>query len=203
MKKSRSATARAKRKKWPWLLVVAGLAACALTIVAAAGGTAYAIQKENRDAFCASCHTQPESDYYQQSLNQNAPTLAAFHAQKQVRCIDCHSGGGPFGRFEGLMQGTQDLTAYYSGNYHKPAVTLNKLSDDSCTKCHEQVLNSGGFNNHFHRFLPRWQQLDSAAAHCVDCHTAHPGGDQAQGYLANTPVQMVCQQCHTALRAGD
>jgi predicted CXXCH cytochrome family protein len=179
--------------------VIAVLVAGSLSLFAMAGGTAYAIQQENHDVFCASCHTEPESQYYQQSLQQNSTTLAAFHAQKSVRCIDCHSGGGPLGRVEGLSQGAQDLSAYYSRHYHTPAITLNKLGDDSCTKCHAQTLSRGGFNNHFHGLLPRWQSVDPNAAHCVDCHTSHPTADPAQGYLTTAQVQMVCQNCHRAL----
>lgn len=184
------------------LVSATGLVVVAISLAVAAGGTAYAIHQENRDAFCASCHTEPESKYYQQSQDKAALTLASFHTQKLVRCIDCHSGGGPFGRVEGLMQGTHDLAAYYSGNYHKPAITQNKLGDDSCTKCHEQVTNGGGFDNHFHSLLLRWQSMNSNAAHCVDCHAAHPDGHQAQGYLAITTVQAVCQQCHATFRGG-
>ena len=202
MKHSTLKTKHATRKRWQLPVVIAGLIACGVSLVAMASGTTYAIQQENHDSFCASCHTEPENQYYQQSLDQAAPTLAVFHTQKQVRCIDCHSGGGPFGRVEGLMQGTQDLTAYYSGNYHKPAVTLNKLSDDSCLKCHEQVTSSGGFNNHFHRFLSQWQSLDPNAAHCVDCHTSHPAASGTQGYLATGLVTGVCQRCHASLGGG-
>ena len=203
MKHSPLKTKPATRNRRPWLVVMVGLIACGVSLVVMAGGTAYAVRQENRDSFCASCHTEPESKYYQQSLAQAAPTLAAFHTQKQARCIDCHSGGGPFGRVEGLMQGSQDLAAYYSGHYHNPAITLNKLSDDSCTKCHAQVTSSGGFNNHFHRFLPRWQSIDPNAAHCVDCHTAHPSANGAQGYLATGLVTGVCQRCHARLGEGN
>jgi len=203
LKRSTLKTKRAARRRWQLPVVMAGLIALGVSLIVAAGGTAYAIQQENHDSFCASCHTQPESKYYQQSLDTTAPTLAAFHSQKDVRCIDCHSGGGPFGRAVGLEQGFQDLTAFYSGHYHKPAVTLNKLGDDSCTKCHEQVTNSGGFNNHFHRFLARWQSIDPNAAHCVDCHTAHPAANRAQNYLTAGLVTGVCQSCHARLGAGE
>lgn len=182
--------------------VLAGLAIAGVIVLAIAGGTGYAIHLENNDAFCASCHTEPESQYYQQSLDKTATTLAAFHTQKNVRCIDCHSGGGPFGRAEGLSQGTQDLLAYYSGRYHKPAITLNKLGDDSCIKCHENTVTNGGFDNHFHLLLARWQSIDPNAGHCVDCHTSHPAGDPTQGFLQAATVEPVCQACH-ALRGGE
>jgi hypothetical protein len=181
---------------------MAGLVILAVAIVVAAGGTTYALQLEDRNAFCASCHTEPEAKYYQQSLDTNAATLAAFHAQKSVRCIDCHSGGGIFGRAKGLSQGTSDLLAYLSGHYHNPAITQNKLGDDSCTKCHANVMSGSGFDNHFHILLPRWQSVDPNAAHCVDCHTSHPAADSAQGYLATATVDRVCQNCHTAAGAG-
>jgi predicted CXXCH cytochrome family protein len=172
-----------------------------LIVIAGAGGTAYAIQLENQEGFCASCHTQPETLYFQQSLENNSQNLAAFHSTKQVRCIDCHSGGGPLGRGVGLMQGAQDLMAYESGHFHSPAVSLNTLSDDSCTKCHADVVSQQTFNNHFHYFLTRWQAVDPKAAHCVDCHSAHPtGADPQQQFLTAAPVQQVCQDCHNAIR---
>ncbi len=181
---------------------LAGLIIGVLLIIGVTGGTAYALQLENRDEFCASCHTQPETQFYQQSLDKNLVTLAAFHTQKQVRCIDCHSGGGIFGRSEGLSQGTQDLLSYYSGNYHRPAITTNKLGDDSCTKCHSEVFAARDFNNHFHFFLPQWQGLDANAGHCVDCHTSHSTGDPSQGYLSAPVVTTVCQNCHGAVGRG-
>lgn len=183
-------------------LALAGLIAAVLLIIAFTAGTAYALQLENRDAFCASCHTEPETQFYQQSLGKNAVTLAAFHSQKETRCIDCHSGGGLFGRSAGLSQGTQDLLSYYSGNYHRPAITTAKLGDDSCTKCHSEVFAARDFNNHFHFFLPQWQSLDANAAHCVDCHTSHSTGDPAQGYLSTQSVTTICQNCHSAVGRG-
>jgi hypothetical protein len=171
-------------------------------IIAAAGGTAYAVQLENQDGFCASCHTQPETNYYQQTQVKDTSSLAAFHAQKGVRCIDCHSGGGVFGRVDGLSQGARDMLAYYSGNYQTPAVTTNPLGDGSCTKCHADAMNQQTFNNHFHVFLTRWQSIDPNAAHCVDCHTSHPSAALAQQYLDSASVQNVCGECHNALGAG-
>jgi hypothetical protein len=187
----------------PRILVFGAILAGILGLFVASGGLVYATNLENNDSFCASCHTQPEAQYYEQSLPQStqtsAATLAAFHAQKNVRCIDCHSGGGIFGRVNGLSQGAVDALAYYSGNYRHPAITTNKLGDDSCAKCHGEIAANRSFNNHFHRFLAQWQSLDPNAAHCVDCHTAHPTGDASQGYLNAATVQAQCQACHNAV----
>jgi predicted CXXCH cytochrome family protein len=189
----------ARRKKGGPRLIYIGLIVGVLALVAISGTTAYALNLEDHDAFCASCHTQPESQYYQQSLEKTPTTLAAFHTQKGVRCIDCHSGAGPFGRAVGLWQGTQDLAAYYSGHYHSPAITQNKLGDGSCTKCHADVFARQDFDNHFHVFLSRWQSVDPKAAYCVDCHTAHPTADATQAYLQTAPVEQICQDCHAVL----
>ncbi len=176
---------------------------------------------ENQDAFCASCHTQPEEKYYQASLQTQAATLAAFHAQKATRCIDCHSGGGPLGRALGMMQGAADLALYVSGSYHAPAITSNPLGDDSCVKCHPEVLTRGrrsppspiqdpvsargnrANDGHYHQFLQRWQAADPRAGHCVDCHTSHTDGAANVGFMTAAPVSKVCDSCHQQLREGD
>ncbi len=173
---------------------------CLLALLGAGGGVALALNLENHDSFCASCHTEPESRYFQQSQDTSAPTLASFHTQKGVACIDCHSGSGPFGRVTGLSQGSQDLIAYISGHYHNPAVTSNKLDDGSCTKCHPDVEANAGFDNHFHHFLPRWQAINAQAGSCVDCHTSHPIADSTQAYFTVPTVQAVCEGCHAVLR---
>lgn len=194
-----------KRKGLKWLpgpLILAGIIAVGLALVTAAGGTAYALNLENRDAFCASCHTEPESQFYQNSSQTPSTTLAAFHFQKNVRCIDCHSGSGVFGRLQGLEQGAQDLIAYESGNYRHPAITTNPLGDGSCLKCHAEVTRNNSFNNHFHVFLAQWQSIDSNAAHCVDCHTSHSAAQEAQGYLTVATVQQECQACHAVAGRG-
>lgn len=183
---------------WKRVVLFAAMAIGILSVLGLSSGAVYGIQLENQDSFCASCHTQPEAKYFQQSMATPATTLAAFHTQKQARCIDCHSGGGPFGRMEGLTQGGIDLLAYQSGNFHAPAVTLAKLNDDSCVKCHNDTVTRGGFNNHFHLYLRQWQAADSNAAGCVDCHVAHPTGDPQQQFVQNS-AQAVCNQCHRSL----
>src|SRR5438105_569591 len=89
-----------------WLIPITVLGAV-VALVVMVGGTAYALHIEENDGFCASCHTEPETTYFQQSQTKPPVTLAAFHAQTAkmtARCIDCHSGGGAFGRATGLLQ---------------------------------------------------------------------------------------------------
>ncbi len=179
----------------------------AILVVGAAvigvGAIGSALAMENQDSFCASCHTEPEVTYYQQSVQAPVVTLAAFHTTKQTACIDCHSGGGPLGRAEGLIQGADDLLIYYSGNYRRPAITTNPLGDDSCVKCHDNVFNRrrGGRNTdgHYHAFLSRWQAVDSNAAHCVTCHTSHTQAAANQQFLDAARVNQTCDDCHAVI----
>lgn len=192
-----------------------------VVIVLAIGGVGVSLLLENQDSFCASCHTEPEVKYYQQSLQPQATTLSSFHTQKQTRCIDCHSGGGPLGRAQGFQQGADDLVLYLSGNFKSPGITSNPLGDDSCLKCHSEVLTRGrgsppspiqnpvqargnrANDGHYHQFLQRWQAADPRAAHCVNCHTSHTNGVANVGFMTAAPVQQVCDGCHRGLNARD
>lgn len=191
-----------KKRVIPKWLIVSGAVIAVVALITMIGGTAYALHIEENDGFCASCHTQPETTYFNQSTAAPPSSLAAFHAQiprASVRCIDCHSGGGALGRATGLMQGQADLVAYLSGHYHDPAVTLSKLGDDSCLKCHDQISQPRGINNHFHQFLARWQQIDPNAKGCIDCHTAHSTTADVQAFLTRDTVTAVCDDCHRSL----
>jgi predicted CXXCH cytochrome family protein len=168
------------------------------------GGIGTALTLENQDAFCASCHTEPESVYYQRSLKANASDLASYHTHKSTRCIDCHSGAGLLGRADGLRQGSRDLAKFLSGTFHRPAVTLNPLGDASCTKCHSNVLDrpagrSGAGLGHYHFFLPQWRQIDSQAVQCVSCHSPHTIGLAGLKFMAQGKVGQLCDACHEAL----
>lgn len=173
--------------------------------VLAIGGVGVSLALENQDAFCAACHTEPEATYYQQSTQASAVTLAAFHTSKQTACIDCHSGSGPFGRAEGLQQGAHDLMLYLGGAYHKPAVTTNPPGDDTCTKCHANVIattparGNRSINGHYHYYLARWQVADPNAARCTTCHTAHTQGLDGLQFMSQGKVAQQCDNCHTAL----
>ena len=156
-----------------------------------------AMQFENRDSFCASCHTQPESTYFQRESAQDPTDLASFHTEKDTRCIDCHSGSGSIGRASAMMLGARDLLAFLSNHYAQPAPLTRAITDSHCLKCHQDVTQKRDFNDHFHRLLSQWQQLDLNAASCVDCHQSHTtDGDLSVQFLNRGVATRVCERCH-------
>jgi len=189
-----------KNRTLRWLIVIG--AVMAVGIILASGGLVTAIQLENHNAFCASCHTEPESQYYQRSLA--APVdLASAHNAKNVPCIQCHSGPGTAGRVDAIASvAAPDTFAFYSGHYRKPATVTVPLGDEHCLKCHPDISAGQDFNNHFHAFLPRWQaQAPKDAATCVECHQGHNTNGRADiAYLEEAATVAVCQRCHSTLR---
>jgi predicted CXXCH cytochrome family protein len=189
-----------QRRKWPLILVVAIPVALVLL---GAGTGAVAMQFENHDDFCASCHSEPENTYVQRE--SAAPTdLASFHKTKDVRCIDCHSGPGLVpGRVNSLLLGARDLLAWTTGRATQPAVHTRPIEDANCLKCHAEVTAQRDFNNHFHVLLSRWQAQDKNAATCVSCHQAHhTDGEEQLKFLNRVTTVNVCQSCHAVLRGG-
>jgi hypothetical protein len=181
------------------LVMWAGLIVLVIGLVAAVGGSTYAMQQENRDAFCASCHTEGEVTFLHRALSPAPADLASFHAGKgATRCIDCHSAAGIVGRYTTLTYGASDLISYVRGHYPQPAVQDTPIGDSNCLKCHGSVFDNQDFSNHFHVFLSKWQALDPAdAAHCVDCHVSHDtSGDPNTAFLNQNTAVLVCQKCH-------
>lgn len=195
---SRSLPARKKRRR-PKLIVAVVAIVVGFAVLSTATAVT-AMQFENHDDFCASCHSQPESAFFQRTTAQ-ATDLASFHNAKNVHCIDCHSGQGLVpGRVSALMLGAQDLLAWVSGRATQPAAYTRPIDDANCLKCHADVAQQRNFNNHFHVFLARWQLLDTNAATCVSCHQGHNTDSEAQlAFLNRVDTTQVCQSCHNAL----
>jgi hypothetical protein len=183
--------------------VIAGAALAAL-IVFGLVIPLTAMQYENQNSFCASCHTEGELTFFNRAVVTAPVDLASIHdIQGQARCIDCHTGPGLIGRYGGLMAGASDLISYFSGHYPQPAVQDTPIRDGNCLKCHQNVTASQDFNNHFHAFLSRWQSFDPNAAHCVDCHVSHdPTNDAGTVFLNRNITIQICQRCHAASGRG-
>ncbi len=164
--------------------------------------TATGMQMENNDAFCASCHTEPETTYYRRAQADTAVDLSSFHAGKDTRCIDCHSGEGLNGRLHAMALGGGDALKYVSGNFPQPSPLTKPIPDDNCLKCHRDTVANKRSNSHYHVFLADWQNADPNAASCVDCHQSHAtDGEERLAFLNKEYTVNLCNQCH--LFAGE
>ncbi len=193
--KRRSKTSLKARLRRPAYFIPGAVLLLALAL--SLSSMVYAAHLEGSDSFCASCHTQPESQYFERTQQQTSVDLASFHQTKDIRCIDCHSGSGVTGRVGAFMVGGKDLVAFLTHTDHQPAPLTVPIGDGNCLKCHSDVTQTRSFNRHFHAFLPQWQAQDPNAASCVDCHTSHTtGGDSSLQFLQEGPTGQVCQDCH-------
>jgi nitrate/TMAO reductase-like tetraheme cytochrome c subunit len=208
------------KKHFPLLPVLLGIVA--LGILLAASGFAFAATQETHDSFCASCHTQPESTFFQRSINAQAIDLASYHMPQKTRCIDCHSGSGIFGRMQAELLGARNAVAWYTHTAVQPAKLTFPIHDANCLKCHQDVTQQGytpknpiavpGFEggrggeariNHWHEFLTRWQAASPNAGTCTSCHPGHSTNGSAQtGFQNSQTTTAVCDSCHQVLRRG-
>ena len=177
----------------------------AVGVLLTAGGFSYAANQEEHDTFCASCHTQPETTFFERSTAAAAVDLASFHTLKNTRCIDCHSGAGLTGRISAEMMGAHNAFLWYTNQAVQPATATQPVGDGNCLKCHAEVLSQNATrNNHFHVFLPRWQGADPNAADCTTCHQGHKTSSTTENkFLDVATVQVVCESCHRALGEGE
>ncbi len=189
-------------RRFPFVPAIGGLVL--LGVLLAAGGFSFAATQEQHDAFCASCHTQPETTYYQRALAAPPVDLASWHTTKEVTCINCHSGVGVPGRMSAELMGARNALLWYTGRATQPAPLTYPIGDANCLKCHGDVTGTRSQDNHFHYFLARWQALDPNAASCVTCHGGHTTDGLADiMFLNQAKTEGICQSCHNALGAGD
>ena len=174
--------------------------------IVAAGLFTVGLRLESNDRFCASCHLEPETSYFQASLNPDAATtLAAFHAGVRTRCINCHSRRWIPGRVWAQWGGLQNLLAYWSGDFTRPNATTRPVGDGGCSKCHSDftwVIERPG---HYHSPLlrRRWRSADGPANTCEACHPSHqeitPAADR---FMRADLIELQCTACHDATGAG-
>jgi nitrate/TMAO reductase-like tetraheme cytochrome c subunit len=203
------------------LLLGAGIAAILLVV----GGFAFAASQESHDPFCASCHTQPESTFFERSTAAQPADLASYHTTQRTACIDCHSGQGISGRVQAELMGARNALKWYTGTAVQPAVLTFAIGQQNCLKCHETITTRGytakqqitvpggregrggrgdddeAGGNHWHEFLARWQAKSASAGTCTSCHDGHGAGSDAQtGFMNAQNVQASCDACHRVLR---
>lgn len=185
----------------------------AVAVLLTGAGFTFAATQESHDAFCASCHTQPESTYFERSTAASAVDLASYHTGQTTRCIDCHSRQGVGGRLSAEFLGARNAFHWYTRTAVQPAVLSRPIGDGNCLKCHDGVTQEGyqmkntalpgsimrgeGEAGHWHQFLARWQAADAKAATCVSCHGGHATGRTAEnGFMEIQSVETVCNACH-------
>ena len=213
--------ASANKKKFPLITVI--LAVFVVGVLLAAGGFTFAASQETHDSFCASCHTQPESTFYQRSTDAQPVDLASYHTTQKTECINCHSGQGVIGRVQAELMGARNALKWYTATAVQPATLVFPIGDQNCLKCHQNVTQrgftakesltvpgraggfggerEGGRNNHWHEFLARWQAADPNAGPCVSCHSGHAtDGNTQNGSMKDQTVQNECNACHQVLR---
>jgi nitrate/TMAO reductase-like tetraheme cytochrome c subunit len=198
--------------------------AVAALVIIGAGGFVFAASQESHDSFCASCHTQPETTFFQRSTAGQPTDLASFHTAQKTNCIDCHSGQGIAGRVQAELLGARNAFKWYTGTAVQPAVLFYPIGDQNCLKCHQNVTARGfspveqitvpggrsgegeeeGRNNHWHEFLTRWQAASASAGSCTSCHAGHAADTTSQdGFMNQQAVQATCEACHQVLRHGE
>jgi nitrate/TMAO reductase-like tetraheme cytochrome c subunit len=174
------------RLTWVFLIIIAGLGIVLLT------GTSVASHIEANNAFCASCHTEPETTYYERTLAEPVD-MASAHAPEGVFCIDCHSGTGVLGRVDALTLGARNVALYFSGQYETPSAENTVIHTDHCTKCHSDVLTEFSAADHYHYFTPQWDEPTA----CVTCHQAHPTERNPETYYTDqVTMEAACVACH-------
>ncbi len=160
------------------------------------------IRLESNDSFCASCHVEPEVAYFNQSLRSAQPvTLAALHAGKNTRCIDCHSRKWLPGRLWAQWGGLQNLLAYRSGNYRSPSVTTRPVGDGGCSKCHSDVTWVSERPGHYHSpwLRQRWRLAGGPMNTCEVCHPSHMVITNESGrFMDLDRIETQCDACHEA-----
>jgi nitrate/TMAO reductase-like tetraheme cytochrome c subunit len=180
-------------------MLVLGVAGFVLVVNVYTAG----VQLENNDAFCVSCHVEPETTYYRASLNPDqATTLAAFHAGVDTRCIDCHSRRWIPGRLWAQWGGLQNRLAFWSDDYTSPAVTLRPVGDGGCTKCHSDLSWVIERPGHYHSpWLRRdWQAEGSPANTCEACHPSHePAAPKSDRFMDAAEIETQCDACHDTI----
>lgn len=161
-------------------------------------GLAGTLRLEERDEFCASCHTQPEVEYVARRNAERPLDLASQHAHEDVPCVLCHSGPGIVGRLTTLPQAAWNAGRFALRLHASPARLRHPIADATCVQCHAEAVEDRGFQNHFHSYL----LTERTNVGCASCHTAHTLEATDEFFLHRQTVEAGCNQCHRELERG-
>jgi nitrate/TMAO reductase-like tetraheme cytochrome c subunit len=193
--------ARRVHLSWQWILfgVIVGLG----IVIGSVVGVSY---QEQDNRFCASCHTQPETEYwgrYERAVaTKFADDLASFHyRKKEVRCIDCHIGEGVDGRTQVVAMAGWNAFKHFTRLEQQPAKIILPLQNEACVKCHDAELHKAGFENHVHNKYFDVNE-NPPFIRCTDCHLMHRLGDERTRFQFRDAILPKCEYCHVQMGKG-
>jgi hypothetical protein len=190
-----------QRRRFFTLLLMLGGIGLIVAGVAFVGGTIL----EEQDSFCASCHTVPETTYFERTTALLADTSAPisdlatqhYHLNDTFQCIQCHRGTASLSdRIQTLALGARDTLIMVSGKadptIEKSTVEQSVLVNAACVGCHETtLLTFNGIQNHFHNFLPQTGELLAQGKQMV-------GVQGGGGFRTFNNIPLTCTSCHLA-----
>ena len=158
------------------------------------------------DAKCLSCHAGAHPDF-----------MRAPHAKAGVSCISCHSIHGS--KADTLLKAPQPTLCFQCHTDVKPQFSMpfHHLVNEGvvqCTDCHD-VHGTFGNNNlrstvdqnmictkcHMDKRGPFvYEHAPVKAEGCLACHSPH--GSQNARMLNMPNINVLCNQCHSAVAAG-
>jgi len=203
-----------RRRGWPVILAVGFVAIFLL------GGVGFFVASalEEQDTFCISCHTTPETTYYNRAYialdNPNDPVndlstahylLAKTKHNETFTCIACHRGDSSIGhRVSTLVLGGRDAVMYVLGK-EDPTIEKTKtkegwLPNAACTNCHtDTLLTLKGLDNHLHTHLPAAAAaLAKGGALVVPDSLKDKQTELLKVGLKTINTALVCSDCHQA-----
>ncbi|MBX3062417.1 MAG: multiheme c-type cytochrome [Anaerolineae bacterium] len=209
------------RRRW----VVIGLAAFLVLVLLGGVGFVTASVLEEQDAFCTSCHTVPETTYFNRAYialdhpSEPVNDLATSHyiaAQQEggepFKCINCHRGdASPGHRVSTLTLAGRDAIIYLLGRENPAIEKVNIaeawLPNAACVSCHtETLLALKGIDNHFHTHLPQAAEA-LAKGGTLTVASDFRGSDSDKDALLKaglgtvSGVDLLCTSCHLAHKA--
>ena len=211
-----------RRRRWPVIVAVGFF----VLLILGSGSFVVASTLEDHDSFCISCHTVPETTYYNRAYvsldnpSQAVPDLATAHyllshehGKPEFACIDCHHGDGSLGnRVSTIALGGRDAVIYVLGRadptIEKTQLAEGWLPNASCVSCHtDTLLRQQDLDNHYHNYLPQTGQLVASGATFVVPTPSNSGATESR---QNRPIRTVntsltctdCHHAHTSLSNG-
>lgn len=183
--------------------------------VASSGGWFVTDALEANNDFCNACHL-PSGAVLHGEIRAGfdarpAHNLAGVHGRSEIqregaperafRCIDCHGGVGLVGRAKVKALAAKDAVVWLLGDFEEPDHMNHPLNEADCRQCHMKfaVQDEAEFESvQFHALAVHNADL---GVNCVECHTAHDGGDDEETYFLDGPkVREQCGRCHSEFR---